>query len=297
MVWIPPPPLHTALGLFETYDLLAARAAEEGKHIGPLYEDIVLGLYAAILKPGDIAVDVGAHDGHHTFPMSSIVGPQGHVFAVEAIDVVYMTLLQYAARHGRYNITAMNIAASDKAGEATFTYYRKIPGYSGLLPAKLPHTDEELGTSTMTVQCAPLDLVIPRERRVRFIKLDIEGGEFHALKGARELISQHRPVMAFENGLERAAAQYGYSADDFFSLFDEIDYVPHFISGHKLTPEYWARANRPHFFELVALPRELAGLAAWVHYIALKRAAGPFTLDDWREAIQLDAAPQTMSRP
>jgi len=281
------PPAHQPVGLFETYDLLAAQAAVEGKSIGPLYEDIVLGLYAALLRPGDIAVDVGAHDGHHTFPMSSVVGPTGHIFAIEAIDSVYVKLLKYAARHNRYNITAMNIAASDGEGEASFTHYRNIPGYSGLLPSKLPHSADELGESTVTVQRAPLDLVIPRGRRVRFIKLDIEGGEYHALLGARTLIAEHRPVLAFENGLERAAAQYGYSCDDFFNLFDALDYIPMFISGHRLTREYWDRAKRPHFFELVAVPGELESLGDWVHYIALRRAQGPFTLDDWRGAIDL----------
>jgi FkbM family methyltransferase len=283
------PPNHRPVGLFETYDLLAAQAASEGKSIGPLYEDIVLGLYAALLRPGDVAVDVGAHDGHHTFPMSSIVGPSGHVFAIEAIDDVYVKLLKYAARNNRYNITAMNIAASDGEGEAAFTHYRKIPGYSGLLPSKLPHSAEELGEATVTVQRAPLDLVIPRDRRVRFIKLDIEGGEYHAMLGARALITEHRPVMAFENGLERAAAQYGYTREDFFGFFNTLGYIPMFVSGHRLTHEYWERAKRPHFFELVAVPRELERLGDWVHHIALRRAKGPFTLDDWRGAIDLPA--------
>ena len=46
-----------------------------------------------------------------------------------------------------------------------------------------------------------------------------------ALRGGRRLLNEQRPIVAFEFGRKDAAIPEGYDADDFFSLFQEIDYV------------------------------------------------------------------------
>ena len=56
--------------------------------LGDFFEEIINAIYSAILKPGDLAVDCGAHSGLHTFPMSKLVGLSGRVVAVEAIPDV-----------------------------------------------------------------------------------------------------------------------------------------------------------------------------------------------------------------
>jgi hypothetical protein len=47
----------------------------------------------------------------------------------------------------------------------------------------------------MKVDCAPLDQILSAEVPT-YIKLDIEGAEMDALKGAAGLIRQHKPVLA-----------------------------------------------------------------------------------------------------
>jgi len=49
----------------------------------PDYELMLEQIYRAALRPGDIAVDIGAHEGRHTLPMARAVGPSGSVFAFE----------------------------------------------------------------------------------------------------------------------------------------------------------------------------------------------------------------------
>jgi tRNA A58 N-methylase Trm61 len=51
---------------------------------GFLYEEVSFALYAAILRPGDTAVDSGANKGEHMAAMSRYCGEAGRVFAFEA---------------------------------------------------------------------------------------------------------------------------------------------------------------------------------------------------------------------
>jgi len=282
--------VHAPLDLHATHQRLIERAALEQRSLGLLFEDIVTGLYAGLLSPGDTAIDLGANDGHHTFPMAALVGPQGRVYTIEAIDPIYMELLRRIAQTGAHHVQAMSFAASNSTGEAEFTYFRNIPGYSGLNPIQPPHSDEELGRSTVTVQCECLDRVIPAGRPVRFLKIDIEGGEYLALQGARQLLLRDRPVIALENGLDYTAESYGYSGEDFLGLFAELKYRLYFITGHEVTAAHWSRQQRPNIWEFVALPEERLPVADWLHRVALRRAEGPLDLAGWRS---LAAQPAT----
>jgi Methyltransferase FkbM domain len=63
--------------------------------------------------------------------------------------------------------------------------------------------------------------MIPPDEKVAFIKLDIEGGEFHAMKGGIETIRGSQPVIVFEAG-SWSTGQYGVNADDVYSLTTKV---------------------------------------------------------------------------
>ena len=49
-----------------------------------------------------------------------------------------------------------------------------------------------------TVASVPLDILIPPERKIDFIKLDIEGAEYNALVGLQQTIGRCRPIIVSE---------------------------------------------------------------------------------------------------
>ena len=61
---------------------------------------------------------------------------------------------------------------------------------------------------TIVVATTTLDGTIPGDQPIAFIKMDIEGGEFHALKGAVKTIKRWQPVIVFEAG-NKSTGQYG----------------------------------------------------------------------------------------
>lgn len=67
--------------------------------------------------------------------------------------------------------------------------------------------------------------------KIDFIKVDIEGGELYALKGARKAIEKYSPDVMIEiNGPTYHAA--GYSIKDVYEFFQTLGYKPFEINKH-----------------------------------------------------------------
>ncbi len=228
-----------------------ASALLRSKNRGKAFDAITEQVYAAILKPGHATVDGGANKGRHTLPMARCVGPDGLVLAFEPIPLLARNLEARLAQEQINNTNVIEAALSDTAGMAKFTYVTNHPAYSGLALRDYPF---EPTIEYLDVKTVLMDAYLPADRPLSFIKLDLEGGEFRALRGAEHILRQKRPVIEFENGKASPAAVYGYSADDFFAYFEGVDYRLFDIFGRSFGPSLWStRGGAWNFF---AVPRE-----------------------------------------
>jgi hypothetical protein len=91
-----------------------------------------------------------------------------------------------------------------------------------------------------------------RSERIRFIKMDLEGGEYHALRGGVSMIRAKRPFIVFENGREKSATLYGYKRADWFDLFASLGYCVFDLFGAPFRPEDWNTAGIPWNFLAVS---------------------------------------------
>ena len=64
--------------------------------------------------------------------------------------------------------------------------------------------------------------------RLDFIKIDIEGGELPALRGAEQCIRRYRPAVMVEIN-QGTYASAGYKPADVYAFFRSLDYRPHEI--------------------------------------------------------------------
>src|ERR1022692_4850000 len=100
-----------------------------------LFEILIRRLYSLRCGLGDICVDAGANQGHHTIPMAYAVGPTGGVHAFEPIPRFAHRLRRIASE--RYlPIRIYEIALSDRIGRSQFQYVKTVPGWSGLYEHK-----------------------------------------------------------------------------------------------------------------------------------------------------------------
>lgn len=141
------------------------------------------GVVRSLLKPGMLAVDVGANIGYWTLFLCSCVGATGHVVAYEPSPENVPELEANVARNALSHVTIRPVAVGARAGVVSF-----LGGINGGV------ADDDSGPHTC--QMTSLDELL--DRRVDFLKVDVEGYEGAVLDGARELLMSQRPVLWLE---------------------------------------------------------------------------------------------------
>jgi len=223
----------------------------------PQYESMLEAVYRAALRPGDVAVDIGAHVGRHTVPMARAVGSAGRVFAFEPLPSVYAELRR-TVENARTNerdlgaIVTHNLALGEQDGETEFVFVPEFPEYSGF--RERTYHDDSLRRERIGVRVLRLDSYGADFGRVRFIKIDAEGGELMILRGGATLISQSAPIVSFELG-NASLTNYPYTAADYFDFFANLGYTVFSIFGIPLSREHFISAAEEQFFwDYVAVP-------------------------------------------
>ncbi len=172
-----------------------------------IYEERHFKFLARYIKPGMKVVDGGAHLGVYTEFFGKAVGEAGVVYAFEPEPAVFECLR--ARFVGRRNIVCFSSALGEeqqKEGELL------IPKILGVLPEPALGTLKAKGnikSDRQTVRICSLDIFYNEEDRLDLIKLDIEGSEEDALRGAYRLLKAARPLVMFEeNYIKRNLARY-----------------------------------------------------------------------------------------
>jgi FkbM family methyltransferase len=158
------------------------------------------GALSVAVRPGDVVIDGGGYYGDSALYFSHLTGPEGRVLTFE-FEPGSLELLEHnlelnpelAARIG-----VIRAALWDRAGERV-SFHTQGPG-TVIAPGG--------GGSTSTDS---IDGLIERGAisRVDFIKLDVEGCELRALRGAESALRRFRPRLAI--------AAY-HKPDDLFTI-------------------------------------------------------------------------------
>jgi len=159
--------------------------------------DRVDAMLERVLKKDSNCLDIGCHLGSFLSQLLRLA-PQGKHAAFEALP-------DKAARLKKKfpDVEVHHCAVSDKPGEITF--YRNLTrsGFSGMNV----HASDTDKIEEVKVRCLPIDEMVPADRPIAFMKVDVEGAELSVLKGAQGLIERSKPVLLFEctiDGLESA---------------------------------------------------------------------------------------------
>ncbi len=164
-----------------------------------------------VLKSDSNSIDVGCHKGEI---LDSVLkrSPNGKNFAFEPIPFLFNQLEK------KYKNKALiyPYALSDKTGQSSFQFVKNVPAYSGIKKRKYDIANPDI--EEIKVELRTLDEIIPAEIEIDFIKIDVEGGEYGVLKGAKKLLKSSRPVVVFECGLG-ASDYYGTNPDELYEFF------------------------------------------------------------------------------
>jgi FkbM family methyltransferase len=186
------------------------------------HPDPDIGLVRRLLAPGDIFVDGGSHIGFYALVAAAKVGAQGRVIAFEPAERTRLNLLRNVALSKFDWVEVRPNALSDQVQTRTFyTFGEEAWGSSSFAP---PDTvdgrrAEQVETTTLDQALTGTDL-----SRVRLLKLDVEGAELAALRGATRLLSEAHPDLLFEAEPDHLDRQ-GASLEAILTLLGPFGYV------------------------------------------------------------------------
>lgn len=213
----------------------------------------VAGLLRRILRPGMTFVDAGANMGEFTVRAAGRVGPSGRVVALEASPTTAAHLRRNVSLNRVKNVRIVEAAVFDHDGPQTFHLGRGPDSGSSSLSRPHDHSGESIRVEGVT-----LDTLARSEAldRVDCIKLDVEGAELPALRGAVGLLAGSWPPLVILEYHPTVSSRAGWSLDDLRDFLEGFDYQLHVVDRNGVGSRLDRTPDR--VCNLAAVPRRRA---------------------------------------
>lgn len=171
---------------------------------------------------GLVVLDCGANIGTHSIEWGRHMYGWGRVISFEAQEVVYYALAGNVVINNCLNVRAMNHVVGAEPG------FMKVPKPNYLVPSSYGSLELKRRPNTeftgQVIDYDNLESVVPmvsidslRLDRLDLVKLDIEGMEDEALRGAELSLKLHKPMLMIETFksdeaiLRKTLTDHGYS--------------------------------------------------------------------------------------
>lgn len=230
----------------------------------PIQQSEIDGL-RQFIRPGDFAIDIGAHTGDTTVPIALAAGGDGCVLALEPNPYVYKVLEHNALLNPeRTNIDARCFAATEHNGSFVFHYsdasfcnggYRSAQRWK-LFRRRHPLTVE--GRQLLPYLRKHFADWLPK---LAYVKVDAEGYDRAILQSILPLIREHKPVIRTEVFRKLVASEryalHALLAKNYYDVFrfnGGDNPKGHAVDRDAMTAE--------KHFDMIALPRSTANRQA-----------------------------------
>jgi FkbM family methyltransferase len=169
---------------------LAERDYATGDNEIPVQEAI-----ASELHPGGIFYDIGANVGFLTVLAARLVGPTGHVYALEPVPANVRFIHRNLKVNALRNVAVLPVAASSDSGRRVLRL-AEYSGGSALDSVEAP--PDTIGS--LEVDAVSIDDLIlnGKAKPPTFVKIDVEGAEHEVLQGMSATLKGYRPHVLYE---------------------------------------------------------------------------------------------------
>lgn len=140
------------------------------------------------LRSGDIVIDAGAYIGEFTIYAAKIVGPTGKVIAFEPDKKNYKLLIENISLNKLDNIVVLN--------KGLWNQNTNLKFMSDANASSIRFSNEESNEIGLEVVKLDDELNKLKINTVNFIKMDIEGAEIEAIKGAENILKNNDIYLA-----------------------------------------------------------------------------------------------------
>ncbi|MEM3136825.1 MAG: FkbM family methyltransferase [Candidatus Nitrosotenuis sp.] len=186
-----------------------------------------------LVKPGMIVLDLGANVGYYTKILSTLVGHDGHVIAFEPHPKVFRILSKNVAALS--NVTSVQLSVSDKNEKQTLYDFLPWSGGSSLrynnnermwYNKQFPRIVSGADYATYAVMTTTVDswLAENNVNTVDFVKMDIEGAEFNALRGMIKTTRKNEKLIMVMELNPVALESFGFDSQTVLSELHELGF-------------------------------------------------------------------------
>ncbi len=204
-----------------------------------------LDLIKYVVKPGDTAIDIGANFGIYSYHLARAVAPNGKVYAFEPIPTTTEGFRTIARLLRFKNVELYEKGCGDKHETINFRVPiqdngAEIPGIVHNAKRDDARTGREQHARFEKFKEVPCEIVLiddflPGLDHVSFIKCDVEGADFFALRGARKTIERNRPLVISEIN-PWFLDGFGIKLEEFVGFFTKMGYGLYRYSDKRLVP-------------------------------------------------------------
>lgn len=154
------------------------------------YEPLETELIRKNLKEGDTFLDIGAGIGYYTVFTSKIVGSRGKVIAFEPDQQYFNFIQKNLKENGCNNVILFKKAVLNRTGKTKLYLYDKI-GRNRVEEVNYFLSDFKV-RDCIEVETVRIDDLL--NEKIDFIKIDIEGSQYLALEGMKNLVNRNPQV-------------------------------------------------------------------------------------------------------
>jgi FkbM family methyltransferase len=181
------------------------------------YEPLESAMVAALLRPGDFAVDIGANHGWFSVLMANAVGSHGCVWAIEPMPPMLRELEANLRLNPELRVETHPIALAERDGQTV------IHLFSGLVHGHA--SISTLGRDDFVefeAEQRTLDgLLREHASSPALVKIDVEGAERAVLAGSAETLRAATPPIWMLEVNTATAAAFGYQPAELLVPFTE----------------------------------------------------------------------------
>ena len=167
------------------------------------------------IRPGDVVLDIGANIGLYTLVFAECVQDSGHVFAFEPHPPSFALLERNIQLNGVGNVTLVPCAVSDETGTTDLYVSRTHNGIHRI--HKSPLCREVIRVPSVRLD----DYFAQYDRSIDLVKIDIEGEEYRALQGMKQILRSNPSIGLFLEYAPCWIQEAGFPLDQVPSLLRE----------------------------------------------------------------------------
>lgn len=179
------------------------------------------------IKKGGVVLDIGAHIGYYTLIASGHVGPAGKVYAFEPDIKNFNLLSKNILENGCKNVILINKAVINKTRHTKLYLNKENTGDHRIYGSKE-------NRQYISIQAVSLDDYFKgTDEKIDLVKMDVQGSEFWALKGAVNILAKNPQLKIITEFWPRGLRMSGSSSKDFLAFVKKLGFKIYEISENE----------------------------------------------------------------